>query len=81
MYRVVPAELYLRYFASDRTHHPRRIDGAWSKAPAPELPCIVTGQGWKNSMHRWTLWVDLSGSTDLTGSGRIWPDLAGSDRT
>ena len=44
---------FLRFFASDRKHHPRRIDNAWNNSPPPKLPCIVTEQNWQNSMHRY----------------------------
>lgn len=39
-FRVVPANVYLREFASDR-HHMKREDGTWIKTP-PDYPPIST---------------------------------------
>ena len=39
-FRVIPANVYLREFASDR-HHMKREDGTWIKTP-PDYPPIST---------------------------------------
>ncbi|XP_069051007.1 protein N-terminal glutamine amidohydrolase [Lepisosteus oculatus] len=44
--RVVPAELYLKNFASDRSHM-RDANGAW-RVPPPPYPCIETPESKMN---------------------------------
>lgn len=41
LFRLVPAELYLRVFSSDRSHM-RRADGSW-QAPPPPWPAFGAG--------------------------------------
>jgi protein N-terminal glutamine amidohydrolase len=41
LFRVIPAEAYLREFSSDRRHM-RNSDGSWSKPP-PAWPCLRGG--------------------------------------
>ncbi|GAX73572.1 hypothetical protein CEUSTIGMA_g1023.t1 [Chlamydomonas eustigma] len=53
LYRLVPAALYLKYFASDRRHHPRRVDGMWESSAAPNSPPITTEDGCVSTMHRY----------------------------
>lgn len=43
LYRVVKADDYLQFFASDRTHM-RGQDGSWQASP-PSYPCIVASDG------------------------------------
>jgi len=42
-YKVIPADEYLRLFASDRSHM-KTADSGWC-APPPSWPCIVSQQG------------------------------------
>ncbi|XP_022084736.1 protein N-terminal glutamine amidohydrolase-like [Acanthaster planci] len=41
-FRVVPAEIFLKTFASDRSHM-KTVDGGWMKPPPP-YPCIATAE-------------------------------------
>jgi len=40
IFRVVPSDIYLLMFASDRSHM-LKANGSWSQAP-PNYPCIST---------------------------------------
>ncbi|XP_033624435.1 protein N-terminal glutamine amidohydrolase-like isoform X2 [Asterias rubens] len=46
MFRVIPAELFLKTFASNRTHM-KKADGSWMQAP-PTYPCISTEESSMN---------------------------------
>eukprot|EP00798_Chlamydomonas_sp_ICE-L_P024069 gene24069-9645_t len=35
VYRFIPAAKYVEHFCSNRNHHPRKMDGAWSHVPPP----------------------------------------------
>lgn len=60
-YRVVPATVYLRYFASDRSHM-RREDGSWI-APPPSQPPLSSplspSLGLPAAVHNLPLYLDL----------------------
>ena len=49
-FRVIPADEYLRRFASDRRHM-RRTDGSW-KMPPPSYPPIVAADGDINNIDK-----------------------------
>ena len=68
LYRVVPGEVYLTHFASDRSHMRRSArdsddsggggsgggddDGREWSAPPPPYPCIVAADGCTNNLYR-----------------------------
>ncbi|KAJ3114958.1 hypothetical protein HDU96_001399 [Phlyctochytrium bullatum] len=70
-YRVVPATVLLKHFASDRSHM-RRESGEWIAKP-PEEPCIKTAESTMNLPKYWNVArPDASSATDDDGKlGRV----------
>jgi hypothetical protein len=52
MFRLVPAKLYLRCFASDRMHMFNAEEQKWN-APCPSYDCINIREGQKNNLERY----------------------------
>ncbi|XP_061851922.1 protein N-terminal glutamine amidohydrolase isoform X2 [Colius striatus] len=52
--RMIPADLYLKTFASDRSHM-KDTNGKWQKPP-PSYPCIETAGGGLLTLPTSTLW-------------------------
>ncbi|KAJ1193955.1 hypothetical protein NDU88_003250 [Pleurodeles waltl] len=67
--RVVPADVYLKTFASDRSHM-KSPNGKWTKPP-PQYPCIETPAS-KMNLN------DFIGMSPLVGWGTVYslPDFA-----
>jgi hypothetical protein len=57
-FRVIPAGLFLRNFASDRRHM-RKEDGSWLKPP-PSYPCISS----PNSVHNLDKYISMDVDND-----------------
>ncbi|KAI8848615.1 N-terminal glutamine amidase-domain-containing protein [Chytridium lagenaria] len=53
LYRIVPASMFVREFASDRSHMKRK-DGSWMAEP-PVMQCIKTEESTMNLPVYWTM--------------------------
>lgn len=65
-YRVVPARLLLRHFASDRSHMVGQGGKGWLALPPP-WPCLVAESGATNTLPAYLDFTELGGP-DLGGS-------------
>eukprot|EP00884_Botryococcus_braunii_P000086 jgi/Botrbrau1/10078/Bobra.0355s0031.1 len=64
MYRVVPATVFLRHFASDRSHM-LDVNGTWVASPPP-YPCIQAKDGTTNNLQRYIDMAHPPANDDLS---------------